>query len=173
MSFPNHRNNSINEKLYDRNIPSHNLQPYLNVRPVMTKYSILPIVDPRKDTAYSLTQAPTYNIHTSFNPGNAQAPWSGYSSNINVESDLRSQIFALQSCDQSVYVPKSTSDLYKYSFASPNRNYQEGTTNHELLFKEESFNEVNYVSNNTHQGLFNNFTRTNLNTFTKGNNSNL
>jgi hypothetical protein len=172
MSFSSHRNNSINQKIYERNIPSHNLQPYLNVRPVMTKYSILPIVDPRKETPYPLTQVPIYNIHKSFNPGNAQAPWSGYSSNINVESDLRSQIFALQSCDQSVYVPKSTSDLYKYSFASPNNNYQEGT-NHDLLFKEESFDEVKYVSENTQIRLFNNFTRTNLNTFTKGNNSNL
>ena len=172
MSFSSHRNNSINQKLYERNIPSQHLQPYLNVRPVMTKYSILPIVDPRKETSYPLTQAPIYNIKTSFNPGNSQAPWSGYSSNINVESDLRSQIFALQSCDQSVYVPKSTSDLYKYSFALPNRNYQEGS-NHDLLFKEESFNEVNYVSENTHLGLFNNFTRTNLNTFTKGNPPNL
>lgn len=172
MSFSSHRNNSINQKIYERNIPSHNLQPYLNVRPVMTKYSILPIVDPRKETPYPLTQVPIYNIHKSFNPGNAQAPWSGYSSNINVESDLRSQIFALQSCDQSVYVPKSTSDLYKYSFASPKNNYQEGT-NHDLLFKEESFDEVKYASENTQIRLFNNFTRTNLNTFTKGNNSNL
>jgi hypothetical protein len=171
MSFSTHRNNSINQKLYERNIPSHTLQPYLNVRPVMTKYSILPIVDPRKETPYPLTQVPVYNIQTSFNPGNAQAPWSGYSSNVNVESDLRSQIFALQSCDQSVYVPKSTSDLYNYSFALPNNTYQQG--NHDLLFKEETFNEVKYVSENTHLGLFNNFTRTNLNTFTKGNNDNL
>ena len=43
-----------NKKLYDRNIPSQPLQPYLNVRPVMTKYSFLPIVDPRRDLSVPL-----------------------------------------------------------------------------------------------------------------------
>ena len=37
----------MNQELYERNIPSAPLQPYLDVRPVSTKYSILPIVDPR------------------------------------------------------------------------------------------------------------------------------
>ena len=58
MSFSSHRNNSINQKIYERNIPSHNLQPYLNVRPVMTKYSILPIVDPRKDVSKLIPNKP-------------------------------------------------------------------------------------------------------------------
>ena len=34
--------NQTNTRIYDRNIPSQVLQPYLNVRPVMTKYSFLP-----------------------------------------------------------------------------------------------------------------------------------
>ena len=33
-----------NERIYNRNIPSQMLQPYLDVRPVMTKYSYFPIV---------------------------------------------------------------------------------------------------------------------------------
>ena len=39
----------MNKKIYERNIPSNQLQPYLDVRPVMTKYSYLPIVDPRRE----------------------------------------------------------------------------------------------------------------------------
>lgn len=102
--------------MYDRNIPSQPLQAYINVRPVMTKYSILPIVDPRASVSVPMKQSPIYNSKQVFNPGNTQSPWSGYASNINVESDLKGQIFALQKCSQSIYVPQSTSDLYQYSF---------------------------------------------------------
>jgi hypothetical protein len=110
------RTKEINERMYERNIPSQPLQPYLNVRPVMTKYSILPIVDPRTRPTVPMVQLPVYNTNAVFNPGNNTAPWSGYASNVNVESDLKGQIFALQKCSQSVYVPNTSSDLYQYGF---------------------------------------------------------
>ena len=119
-----------NQRIYDRNIPSQMLQSYVDVRPVMTKYSYFPIVDPRKQINVPLQQMPTYNIENVFNPGNAQSPWSGFASNINKESELRNQIYALQKCSQSVYVPNSTSDLYAYNFQTPYIPNQ-----HELLFK--------------------------------------
>jgi hypothetical protein len=104
----------MNSRIYDRNIPSQMLQPYISVRPVMTKYSFMPIVDPRKELSVKLEQQPTYNSNIVFNPGNDMAPWSGYSSGINVESELRGQIYALQKCDQAVYVPNISihSSLY-------------------------------------------------------------
>lgn len=105
-----------NTRMYDRNIPSQMLQPYLDVRPVMTKYSYFPIVDPRRELKVPLQQMPVFNPHKVFNPGNTQSPWSGFASNINLESELRNQIYALQSCSQSVYVPTSKSDLYTYQF---------------------------------------------------------
>ena len=110
--------NSINKRIYDRNIPSALLQPYLSVRPVMTKYSIMPIVDPRKPIEVPMQQLPTFSPRTVFNPGNTQSPWSGFSSSINTESELRNQIFALQKCSQSVYVPNSNSDLYHATFTN-------------------------------------------------------
>ncbi len=127
-----------NERMYDRNLPSQMLQQYIDVRPVMTKYSYFPIVDPRKPTNIPLQQMPTYNVEQNFNPGNRQAPWSGFASNINKESELRNQIYALQKCSQSVYVPSSTSDLYNYQFQTPY------TPNpHELLFNDETFDAFN------------------------------
>ena len=45
-----------NARIYDRNIPSKVLQPYVDVRPVMTKYSYFPIVDPRKEVQVPLVQ---------------------------------------------------------------------------------------------------------------------
>lgn len=152
------RNNEINTRIYDRNLPTQLIQPYISVRPVMTKYSILPIVDPRKPNLVKMEQMPTYNLEKVFNPGNTVSPWSGYSSNINVESDLKGQIFALQKCDQSVYVPKSNSDLYKYSFKSSHESLQP----HSLLFKEEKFNCFNPISEKYNLSLFNNSTRTQI-----------
>lgn len=127
-----------NQRIYDRNIPSQMLQSYVDVRPVMTKYSYFPIVDPRKQINIPLQQMPTYNVENVFNPGNTQSPWSGFASNINKESELRNQIYALQKCSQSVYVPNSTSDLYAYNFQTPYMPNQ-----HELLFKNETFENFN------------------------------
>lgn len=127
-----------NNRIYDRNIPSQMLQPYLDVRPVMTKYSYFPIVDPRKPINVPLTQMPTYNVHQVFNPGNSQSPWSGFASNINIESELRSQIYALQKCSQASYVPNSNSDLYTYKFQTTSN-----SNPHELLFRTDSFDSFN------------------------------
>lgn len=146
-----------NHRIYDRNIPSQPLQPYLDVRPVLTKYSHFPIVDPRKDVKVRLHQMPIYNQHAVFNPGNTQGPWSGFASEINKESELRNQIFALQKCSQAVYVPKSTSDLYQYSFQPT----QVHGNPHNLLFENHQFSSFNPnpAPNILGVGLFNNCTR--------------
>ena len=127
-----------NARIYERNIPSQVLQPYIDFRPVMTKYSYLPIVDPRKEVQTPLINVATYNVHTVFNPGNTQSPWSGFATNINKESELRNQIYALQKCSQAVYVPNSSSDLYQYKFHSTKK-----PNPHELLFKKDTFSHFN------------------------------
>lgn len=132
--------NETNQRIYDRNIPSQMLQQYVDVRPVMTKYSYFPVVDPRKEVDVRMKQYPTFNPHTVFNPGNTQSPWSGFASSINTESVLRNQVFALQKCSQAVYVPSSNSDLYNYSF-NPNQ-YQQ-YQQHNLLFNSETFDSFN------------------------------
>ena len=128
----------INVRMYDRNIPSHPLQPYLSTRPVMTKYGYLPVVDPRRRPSVPLTQLPTYSVHHTFNPGNAMAPWSGFASNVNLESELRNQVFALQKCSQAVYVPSSTSDLYQVHFRAPSQ-----PNPHPLLSTPQAFPDFN------------------------------
>jgi len=127
-----------NERIYKRNIPSQMMQPYIDARPVITKYSYFPIVDPRKNISVPLRQFPAYDINKVFNPGNTMSPWSGFATNINKESELRNQIYAIQKCSQSVYIPSSKSDLYSYNFhtkTQPNA--------HELLFHNESFESFN------------------------------
>ena len=156
--------NDTNKRIYDRNIPSQMLQPYLDVRPVMTKYSYYPIVDPRKEVEVRLKQMPIYNNHTIFNPGNTKSPWSGFSANINKESELRNQIYAVQKCSQAVYVPKSTSDLYMYTY-----NPKETIQTHNLLFEENTFNDFNPNPNEKIVGsyLFMNPTRAQIKDLTE------
>ena len=155
--------NSINTRIYDRNIPSHMLQPYLSVRPVMTKYSIMPIVDPRAPIKTPLKQQPIYNTSEVFNPGNSQPPWSGFATNINTESELRNQIYALQSCSQAVYVPSSDSDLYKFNFKNTNNSSNNSNNNTQQpfpgLFQKEHFSPFNPNPEHIGQGLFQNCTR--------------
>jgi hypothetical protein len=152
--------NEINIRIYERNIPSKPLQPYLDVRPVMTKYSYYPVVDPRRKIKTELNVMPTYNINNTFNPGNTTSPWSGFASNVNVESELRNQIYALQKSSQSVYVPSSNSDLYQFSFVPTNKVDQP----HTYLFKNETFNEFNpnEFSEDVGYAMFNNSTRTQI-----------
>ena len=135
------------------------LQPYIDVRPVMTKYSFMPIVDPRKELHVGLQQMPTYNTNAVFNPGNTQSPWSGFASNINLESELRNQVYALQKCSQSVYVPSSNSDLYVNTGFARN-----GNGKHSLLFQNERFNDFNPNPNVNvvGSGIFYNSTRTQI-----------
>ena len=61
-----------------------------------------------------------------------------FASNVNTESELRNQIYALQKCSQSVYVPKSNSDLYNYKFQTVSK-----PNPHELLFRNDNFSEFN------------------------------
>ena len=104
-----------------------------------------------------MIQQPVFNPHTTFNPGNTQSPWSGFASNVNTESELRNQIFALQKCSQSVYVPKSNSDLYQYKFTPNNSVPQQ----HQYLFAKEQFSDFNPNPDNNivGSGMFYNSTR--------------
>lgn len=156
---------TINLRSYERNIPSQQLQPYLDARPVLTKYSILPIVDPRKPVETPLIQQATYMPHKVFNPGNNSAPWSGYASNVNHESELRNQFFALQNCGQAYYIPSSKSSLYQVDWKNSSKNQQPFPG----LFENEQFCPTNPNSNPDKIGyaLFNNATRQQTKDLTK------
>lgn len=147
----------MNQALYVRNIPSGSLQPYLDVRPVSTKYSIMPVIDPRRRLNVPMRVEATYNIANTFNPGNSTAPWSGYASQVNVESELKNQIFALQHCDRREYVPSSTSDLYQVNIDGSSQ-----VQNHPLLFVKQTFDQCDPNPAYTNKHLFHQSTRQDL-----------
>ncbi len=112
MSYLNNVNKEkveeLNERIYNRNLPSNNLQNSFSFRPVSTKYSVMPILDMHKECNTPIVKEPQYNIEKTFNPGNTQSPRRGYC--VNSESVLRNQLYPLQTCDQYYWVPSSTSD---------------------------------------------------------------
>jgi hypothetical protein len=152
--------NLMNARQYDRNIPSSVLQPYLSVRPVATKYTVLPVVDPRTPANVHLKVQPVYNVNQTFNPGNTRSPWSGFATNVNLESELRGQIYALQSCSQSVYVPSSKSDLYSNKFnPNPTSSVSQPFPG---LFEKQHFQQFNPNTENVGKNFFQNCTQQQL-----------
>ena len=104
-------NDETNTRMYHRNVPTNQLQPYFDIKPISTgRCTVFPIADTREANNHTY---PQYDINTTFNPGNRKAPWSGFSSRVMDESILRNQIYPLQkSNNETTYVPSSTSDLY-------------------------------------------------------------
>ena len=147
----------LSQRISERNVPSRQLQPAFSIRPVSTKYSLLPIVDSRPKPNVEIERQPTYNVSTVFNSGNAQAPWSGFASNVDTESSLRSQFFALQTCEQSEYVPSSNSDMYQVTAVG--RMEQQPFPG---LFQEQKFRQFNPNTCGVGTDMFNNCTREQL-----------
>jgi len=151
------RVDEINNRMSERNLPSASLQPQYSIRPVATKYGYMQVLDQYKKTTVPLNQYKSYNTKTVFNPGNATAPWNGFSNNINTESSLRNQFFALQKCEQSEFVPKSTSDLFQTRV-----DYKPQKQTHPLLFDKPDLAPFNPNVQNLGYNLFNNHTRVQL-----------
>jgi hypothetical protein len=156
MKLGNQRTEQLNERISDRNIPSSQLQPQFDIRPLSTKYAMMPIVDRRENHAEPIQAIAPYNIGTTFNPGTAQAPWSGFASNINKESMLRNQFFALQKgAGQSCYIPSRNSELYnnvKFSRTNVSQPFPD-------LFTKPKFEEFNPSPKELGGKFFENFTR--------------
>jgi hypothetical protein len=148
------RSRELNDRISVRNIPSAPLQPQFSMRPVLTKYSMMPILDQRATPSVPLEQFPTFNPEQTFNPGNAQAPWSLFSSNVNTESILRNQVFALQNCEQAYYVPSSKSELFNVRV--PEKYVEQP---HPDLFNRQQFCQHNPNEHNLANKFFNNSTR--------------
>ena len=151
------RTEELNERISERNIPSSVLQPQFGIRPVSTKYAMMPIVDRRPVPKVPINPAPMYDISTTFNPGTAVAPWSGFATSVNDESRLRNQFFALQKSPQSDYVPSTESDLYNTLIT-----YRPVDQPFPGLFTEEKFSHFNPNVCNLGNNLFDNCTRVQL-----------
>lgn len=152
------KNNVMNAKLYERNVPSQPLRSFLDVRPQNTKYTtVMPVVD-NVNTA-SIKQPVMHNAIGTFNPG-TYAPWYGYAANIDKETDLHNSKMS----QRGTFGASSASDMYKFTWSNnndPNSKVPQPFVN---LFKTEKFNKTvvpNAVEENA-GNFFNESTRHNI-----------
>jgi hypothetical protein len=115
------------------------------------------ISDPNKQKQYQ-----TYSTSSTFYGGDGKGPWSGFSTNIDKESQLRNQNYALQKDSLGTYIPSSQSDLYNLTWKN-NNNYnkeEDKFFNSDIFIppKQSSFN-PNLYSEDVGYALFNNSTR--------------
>ena len=156
----NERVDELNTRIKDRQFPDSPLEPNFSPRPVPTKYSHFPIINRRKQMNEPMIPYLDYNSNINFNPGTHRAPPSGFLNNVDTETILRNQTFALQSADQNVYIPSSNSDLYKVTVVS-----RPSDQTHPLLFDRPQFNwqtHPNVANSNIGRDQFFNHTRTQL-----------
>lgn len=103
------REQMINIRISNRNIPSQELEPLLSFYPKSTKYIQQPILDSRNKP--NTKKYEMYSTRQTFNPG-SKSPWQGYVNAINIETELKKP--------KEVYVPASKSDLYNYPTITKN-----------------------------------------------------
>jgi hypothetical protein len=146
------KHNQINNEIMRRNVPSQPLQPYFSIPSVNTRYVVQPKYDfstppclllknDKNDKNDELGlynyQHSTYNTNTYFYPGNRKAPFSGFSSNINTESELRNQHVKLCKTDNNKYIPHSKSNLYNFTMTTSKLEGPSSELNpHFLLFQD-------------------------------------
>lgn len=114
------RTDELNLRILERNEPQYPLAPNFTPRPVLTKYSLFPIMDARMPSNIDIEANYNYSLETNFTPSvGKNAPVSGFINNVNVESDLLNIHHALQrGAGQNVYVPPSNSDMYRVTVPS-------------------------------------------------------
>ena len=140
------RLDEINQRVLSRFQPEVSLPPIFDARPVMTKYTLFPMLDNRMPT-----QVPIQPNYTS--------PVAAYMRNIHVETDLRNQMYMTPD----VYVPSSTSDLYRVDI--PGGTGTGENTLHSLLFQQFIFDHhvhPNLVNTKVGTEMLHNSTRSQL-----------
>jgi len=130
------RLDELNTRLFDRVLPTGGeLQPNFDPRPVSTKYAHFPMLSGHSPTSVPIRQMPGYSTEGMFAPMTSSGPVDGFFANVDTESVLRSQYFALQrGAGQHVYIPSSQSDLYMTTAVG-----RQETQPYDGLFARESF----------------------------------
>ena len=157
----NRRVEELNERVWNRNEPDRVLPVQFDPRPTPTKYSHFPILDQRMPAIVPIV--PNNNYSGFFIPPVMRSgPTQGFIQNVDKESNLRNQYFALQKgADQSYYVPSSDSDMYRVTL-NPSTTRNE-VQDFPLLFEKPSFSNAihpNLINTKTGLDQLNNHTRT-------------
>ena len=154
------RVDEINQRTVERQFADKPMKPCLDLRSLPTKYAIFPLIDRRTPSKEPVNK---YLDHSASNfcPNISKGPADGFMRNVETETALRNQYFALQrGADQHIYVPSTTSDLY--GFAAVGRQEEQPHLTIATQYKFEGRIHPNLASGKIGQDRFNNNTRTQL-----------
>ena len=153
----------LNERLLNRNQPDEPLPPNFDPRPTPTKYTHFPVLDQRMPTTIPIESNFNTSLEKSFAPPVMKTgAVYGFINQVDQESNLRNQYFALQrGADQSCYVPSSDSDMYHVVLPQPTTRKEEQVF--PLLFEKPAFSgdlHPNLVDRPIGMDTYHNHTRT-------------
>lgn len=143
------RQNEINKRILERNIPMCNRDNPINIRPECTKYTF-PVFTYNNDTkCFNLNEMKFKN----------EDCFKNYSTNIDIESQLKNQDKSLSNNPNNTYIPASNSDLYLNHIPQKNNNSE---LLYPHLFNQNIITEKDNRNNNFVNKLFNTDTRQEL-----------
>lgn len=164
------RIDDLNERINRRLECDQPLPVLFDPRSVPTKYSQFPIIESRNKRGDSMdvvgnriVQRPRsanyYDVNKTFAPLNRRGPTNYFLANVDTETVLQNRHVAYQKfADQGVYVPHSSSDLYKVEAVGR----QEEQTHPALFVKQEYSTSGSKVASLVGREMFHNNTRTQL-----------
>lgn len=151
------RNQTLNKRIYERNIPSQVINQSLDPRSVQTRQVLYPALHTFKQSPYPILSNEGYNQGAQFNPGTS-APYGGYASFVDLETRLHNSFAPVQKYNvNNKFIPSSQSDLYKETvqedmMKTPMQPYPS-------LFQEPHLPQCNKNPRNLGKMAFNNHTR--------------
>ena len=107
--------NTMNYKILQRTMQFENIEALISHRPQSTLCTMpLETIIPHESCrAIILNYEHTDITNSDTNTCNTNGKWCKYVNNIDTESMLKNQVYALQHAPHTKYVPDSSSDLYK------------------------------------------------------------
>lgn len=155
-----HHDIIINERLHARQFTgSTPLQPNYGFSSTSTRQNMFPILETRQPVKEPRADYQGYSVKTDTNSITRCAPPHTYLANVDVETSLQNRVFALGRSSGSVYVPHSSSDLYKVEVEGG----QWPSQPHELLFSSHELStRENPIARKIGGDQFFNHTRTQL-----------
>lgn len=141
---------TLNKRVFERNIPDTILQSYFDPRPQNTKYHRFPLKDRIVKNSFPIQKRKDYQPRVFFNPGSI-GPFEGKATNIDSESRVKNMFMSNQKYgNQNVFIPSSKSDMYLNDIQKYNKISNEPEV-HPFLQEQDvfaSFNPDTYHINN-------------------------
>ena len=90
------RDVELSNRIAARNMPSRPLQPQFSMRPVSTKYALLPIIDRRAPASVPIHKEPTYSVEPLGNQAKIERKRVRFLSKLEVNAKNLGKVFFFQ-----------------------------------------------------------------------------